>query len=127
MSNYEKPVVVVADDVAEGVFMASGSATATPDKTEKSATYTIVKTNAWDGNKQYNISFTNNTNEKLSEISVTVTCVGNVTSIGGNVSGEIYGNTAKVTFRNYGNGIGPHQSYNDIYMSVTGTGDFDVH
>jgi hypothetical protein len=59
-------------------------------------------------------------------MSVTLTVSGKVTSIGGNVSGEINGSTATVTFNNYGNGFEANSTVGPIYMAVTGDGNFSL-
>ena len=117
--SYQKPLVLSNEDLAEGIYAASGTPAA-------SATYTLTQTNAWDGNKQYNITFTNNSNQQLDSITVTVNVSGNVTGISGNVSGVINGNTADITFNNYGNGIEAGATIGPVYMAVTGTGEFSL-
>ena len=117
---YEKPIVLTTDDLAEGVYAASGASES------GGATYTLKQTNAWDGNKQYDITFTNNSNEKVGSVTVTLKANGNVSSIGGNVSGTVSGSTASVTFNNYGNGIEANATVGPIYMLVTGNGDFSL-
>lgn len=119
---YEKPIVLLQNDLAEGVYAASGA----PVTSDSGATYTLAQTNAWDGNKQYNITFTNHSSEKVDSVTVMLNVHGNVTSIGGNVSGAVNGNTAVVTFSNYGNGIEGGATVGPIYMAVTGTGDFSL-
>ena len=121
MSDYERPLVIAADDLAEGVFMSSGG---TAGKSE--ASYTLKQTNAWDGNKQYDMMFTNNLDKKVDSVTVTVSCHGKVNSIGGNVSGVIQGDTAQVTFNNYNNGIEAKATLGPIYVLVTGEGDFGI-
>ena len=139
MKNYEKPLILESTDLSEGVFTASGMIN-DPSLTQGSgngeppqaaeitqASYSLALKNAWDGGQNYGITFTNNTDQNAPAISVIVTCIGTVISIGGNVEGVINGDgTAKVTFRNYGNGIASYGTYTDVYMSVTGEGEFSV-
>jgi prepilin-type N-terminal cleavage/methylation domain-containing protein len=88
----------------------------------------IVMTNAWSGNKQYEMDFSNGTDKKLDSITVTLHYTGNLTSIGGNVSGHIKdANTVEITFYNYGNGIGANTTYSKIYVTATGVGDFELY
>ena len=141
MKAYEKPLILKSDDLSEGVFTASGyisdavptEATAgtgeveTPVTGTAASSYTLTETNSWDGNKQYAMTFTNNSDQDLPEISVIVSCIGTVTSIGGNVTGTLNGdNTATITFNNYGNGIARNGTYPDIYVAITGEGKFGI-
>ena len=112
---YKKPVILTNNDLAEGVYAASGSVSS------GSSTYTLKQTNAWDGNKQYDITFTNNADHKLSCVTVEMKVRGTVTSIGGNVSGIVNGSTASITFNNYCNGIEANTTVGPIYMAVTGS------
>lgn len=126
--SYQKPLVMMNDDLAEGVYAASGTV---EDGTQgagtgPAASYTLQQTNAWDGNKQYDITFTNKKNEQVPSVTVTLKVKGSVTSIGGNVSGSVNGSTATITFNNYGNGIEANATVGPIYMAVTGTGDFSL-
>jgi hypothetical protein len=73
------------------------------------------------------MTFVNNSDNDVSEITVTVHCFGTVTAIGGNVCGVVDGDTAQVTFRNYGNPIKAHNTYSDIHVFVSGVGtDFGI-
>lgn len=128
-SAYEKPVILGNDMLAEGVYTASGD---TADNTEQTGgstsqagSYTLTQTNAWEGNKQYNITLTNKSDKPVDSVSVTVAVKGNVTSIGGNVSGTVNGSTAAISSNNYGNGFKANESVK-FYMAVTGTGDFSL-
>lgn len=119
MKNYEKPVVLANNELFEGVFAASGSYQPSYNQP------VYNQTNAWDGNKQYNVSFTNPTGEKVDSVSVTIPVNGTVTGIGGNVTGVDNGDgTWTLTFNNYGNGIDANTTVPDIYVHVTGTGEF---
>jgi hypothetical protein len=109
-----------SDDLAEGVYAASG----TPAVAD--VTYKLKLNGGWDGNKNYVISFTNNSSRKLDSVTVTLKVNGNVTGIDGNVTGIVNGATATVTFDNYGNGFAPNSTSSDVYMHVTGTGNFSV-
>lgn len=129
---YQKPMALMNDDLAEGVYTASGlgefvePGSSSSSETSSQKPYTLTLTNAWDGNKQYDITFTNSSSEKVDSVSVTLKVIGTVTSIGGNVSGTINGNTAVVTFNNYGNGIEGDATVGPIYMAITGTGEFGL-
>ncbi len=121
MMMYRKPVILKTDDMFEGIYAESGAAVSSNND---NAVYSLKQTNAWDGNKQYAVTFTNLSSERVDSVSVTMTAHGDVTSISGNVSGTVSGGQAVVTFNNYGNGIEGNAVCSDIYMAVTGTGDF---
>lgn len=114
MREYERPIVITTDGLSEGVFAASGE-----------RNYSLKQTNAWDGNKQYDITLTNTSDKKVDSVSVTVKVKGKVNSIGGNVTGVVNGNTATVSCNNYGNGFEAGKSAT-FYMAVTGEGDFSL-
>lgn len=128
-ATYEKPVILENDMLAEGVYTASGDVADNTDQSgsssSQSGNYTLKQTNAWDGNKQYDITLTNNSDKFVDSVSVTVAVKGNVTSIGGNVSGTINGSTATITSNNYGNGFKANESVT-FYMAITGSGDFSL-
>ncbi len=134
MSVYLKPTVIQSADLSEGIYAASGAANAGGNTTTSASsgsgasyTYSLKQTNSWDGNKQYNITFKNNTDETINSITVTVKCHGNITSIGGNVTGFSNGDgTATITFGNYNNPISANSECKDIYTHVQGTGDFGL-
>ena len=117
---YTKPVLLRNEDMAEGVYAASG------DPVSQLSSYDLQLKSSWEGNKNYDISFTNNSSEKVDSITVTLKLIGNVTGIDGNVTAVINGNTATVSFDNYKNGIEANSTTAPIYMHVTGTGDFSV-
>ena len=127
---YKKPVVMRFDSLHEGVYAYSGEEYEAPfvaeEPVEIRASYKLVQTNAWDGNKQYDFIFTNESSENVESVTVTVRCNGTVTSIGGNVSGTIHGDTAEVMFNNYGNGIEANTTVGPVYVAVTGEGDFSL-
>lgn len=136
---YRKPELIQFDDLAEGIYAFSGDVyeeqleefvaeetAPSAEPTAGGASYSLVLTNAWDGNKQYDIIFTNESSEQVDAVSVTVSCVGTVTSIGGNVSAALNGDTAEITFNNYGNGIPANSSTEPVYVLVTGDGDFRI-
>ena len=135
MAKYEKPVAIVTNEISEGIYAASGAAVdsvtdsttnqETSSSGNSSASYSLKQTNAWDGNKQYDITLTNQSDKKVDSITVTVDVVGNVTSIGGNVTGTVKGNKATITSNNYGNGFAANTSAT-FYMAVTGTGEFSL-
>ena len=120
---YRKPLLFRVGDLAEGVYAASGDDGISP---QPNAKYTLVQTNAWDGNKQYNITFTNLTDEKVDAVRVDLKANGVVSTVSGNVTGVVEGNVVHITFNNYGNGIDAGATVGPIYMAVTGTGDFSL-
>ena len=81
-----------------------------------------VKTNSWDGNAQYDLTFTYNGSVTVSSITFDVPLTGTVTKIDGNVSAVIEGNVAHITFTNYGNPIEPGTTFENIYTHVEGSG-----
>ncbi len=117
MKNYEKPIILANSELSEGVYAASGK---NPSYSEP-----IYKlTNSWDGNKQYDVTFTNTTGEKVDSVSITIPVYGTVTGIGGNVTSVNNGDgTWTLTFNNYGNGIEANTTLT-VYVHVTGTGEF---
>lgn len=87
--------------------------------------YSYSLSGQWDGNKNYNIVFTNNTDSFVSSITVAIPYHGTVYSIDGNVSGTVSGDGyIYVTCTNSGNGFNPHSSSGEIYSHITGSGDF---
>lgn len=129
MQSYKKPMAVIVDDVAEGIYLASGSAqnsASGSDGGNSGITYTLEQTNAWDGNKQYNITFINNTDKKVDSATVILKVKGKVNSISGNVTATLDGSRAVVSFNNWGNGIDANASTGSVYMAVTGEGDFGL-
>lgn len=127
MASYEKPAIIVNNELSEGIYAASGavSDSSADQTTGSSASYTLEQTGAWDGNKNYNITLTNNSDKHVKELSVTVTVNGTVNSIGGNVSGTVNGTSAVITCDNYKQGFGANAS-GTFYMSVSGSGDFSL-
>lgn len=131
-TTYEKPVVLANDETAEGVYAASGAASAdnagngaADNASNQAGSYSLKQTNAWDGNKQYDITLKNDSDEHVDSVSVVLSVKGDVKTIGGNVSGTVSGTKAAVTSNNYGNGFDAHTSVT-FYMAVTGTGDFSL-
>jgi Tfp pilus assembly protein PilE len=89
--------------------------------------YYLQQTAAWDGHKSYALSLKNITGSQKESLSVKLTASGNITTIGGNVSGTINGDgTITVTFNNWGNPIQVDAEFQKIYMVIQGTGDFSV-
>lgn len=136
---YQKPFVLKLEDLAEGIYAMSGdvyeeqldefvseNASAPSQNSESSAGYELTPSETWDGNRKYDMKFTNNSSEKVDSITVTVSCYGTVTSIGGNVSGVVNGDTAEITFNNYGNGINANETVGPTYVLVTGVGEFGI-
>ncbi len=127
---YKKPIILHAE-LFEGVYAESGyeevvnDIPAAADEVE-SDSYTLTQTNAWDGNKQYDISLYNNSDQRVGAIVAVVKVIGTVTSIGGNVTGIVQGDSARIIFNNYGNMIEPHTQYGPVYMAVTGEGEFGL-
>ena len=136
---YQRPLIIRLPDLAEGIYAFSGDVyeeqleqfvsenSDTPSQNSGAgASYRLAQTNAWDGNRQYDFFFTNNSDQKVDSLTVTVSCNGTVTSIGGNVSGNVNGDTADITFNNFGNGIEGGATVGPIYVLVTGQGDFGI-
>lgn len=115
-----KPMMLVNDDLAEGVYAASGAAV------KKDITYSLDRCDAWDGNKNYYFSITNNSSKKVDSVTLTFKVNGTVNSIGGNVSGSVNGSTATVTYDNYGHGFEANSTVGNIYMHVTGVDPFSL-
>ena len=117
------------DGLAEDVYAASGDAADNTSQAGNSSSqangYSLEQTNAWEGNKQYNITLTNDSDKHVDSVSVTVKVKGTVTSIVGNVSGTVSGSKATITCNNYGNGFAAHAS-GTFYMAVTGSGEFSL-
>ena len=135
---YKKPEIKSFETLFEGVYAYSGDeeileefvggGTEHIPSAEGPAgkPYDLHLTNAWEGNKQYDIIFYNNGSEPTSSFTVTLAVHGDVTSIGGNVSGVINGDVAEISFENYGNEVAPGGDTGAIYMAITGTGDFSL-
>lgn len=120
--SYTKPMILVNDDLAEGVYAASG------DVIESSGfSYSDLQLlEQWDGNKKYGISFHNDTDKKVDKVAVTLKANGAVTFVGGNVTGSVSGSTVTIVCNNYGNGIEAHSSVYIDYVLVQGTGAFSI-
>lgn len=85
---YTKPVVLMNDDLGEGVYAASGSTSETVDYSLRVNSEGNQYYN-WNG---YNITFTNNTGKTLSTFSVRLTSNKNISSVrvdNGLVTGRI--------------------------------------
>ena len=122
---YQKPLVLRLGDLAEGVYAGSGDEVVQDAENQSSVSYSLSVTGAWENNINYNITLTNNSDEKVDNVSVKLKVNGTVTTIEGGVSGTISGNTATVTCNNYGNGIGPNATV-VCYMHVEGVGEFSL-
>jgi len=122
MSKYEKPSVMELDSVSEGVYMASGAGS---ESDSSSFSYSLNTTAAWDGHRNYDITLKNNTGSKVDSITVKVKKNGNVTSVGGGVTGAIEGDYVTITSNNWGNGFEAGTSAS-FYVAVTGTGEFSL-
>ena len=84
--------------------------------------YSLKVTNAYNNVKQYDITITNKSANKVSEAAVVLNVTsGKVTSVSGNVSGAISadGKTVTITSNNYGNGFDGNSSAT-FYMEVRG-------
>ena len=105
------------------------TATPEPTKTQSSGGNTTsvskaTKTNSWDGNAQYDLTFTYNGTTTVSSITFDIPLTGNVTKIDGNVTAVIEGKVAHITFTNYGNPIEPGTTFENIYTHMEGSGKF---
>ena len=125
---YIKPIVIKNTELFEGVYVYSGDPVVDGNIDAPSVTYSLGETHRddWNHVKDYRITFTNNSDQTLSSITASVKVNGTITSIGGNVSGIVYGDHADITFYNYGNAIAPHSEVVCDYVHVTGTGDFSL-
>lgn len=121
MKKYEKPIVMLNSDLAEGVYTASGAT---------GGSYNIGEAYSGNGVKEYSLSITNTSGEWVDSISVTVPLYGDVTAIHGTKVDIVCVNngngTATVSFNNHGNGISPHETIGSIPVRVEGTGDFGI-
>lgn len=122
---YQKPLVLRLGDLAEGVYAGSGDEVVQDAENQSSVSYSLSVAAAWENNINYDITLTNNSDEKVDNVSVKLKVNGTVTKIDGGVSGTISGNTATVTYNNYGNGIGPNATV-VCYMHVEGVGEFSL-
>ena len=117
---YERPWVVSSSDYAEGVFAASG------DESISGISYTVKQTNAWDGNRQYDITVTNNTSRDVAEVVIAVPVYGDVSYVGGNWNSAVLEDSSvTLTFDNWKNGIRAGGSVT-VYTHVVGSGDFSI-
>ena len=95
--SYTKPMILEAEDLAEGIFAASGS---TDESADLTASWTLNQCASHDGYYVYSVKATNNTGKSLSTIRISVTTNNpddTVTSaMGGVVS--ISGNTLTITY-----------------------------
>ena len=138
---YQKPVIIKLKDLAEGIYAFSGDVyeeqlqefvadepTSDVQSSGGSISYSVELAGAWDGNKNYDLTITNNTEETITSATITVHLIGTVNSIDGNVSASINGDTAEITFNNGGNWfqLGPNSSVGPIYVHVTGSGEFRI-
>ena len=125
MSNYVKPMVVAADEIAEGVFMASGP---TGD-----VSYTIKRIE--DPNEYYpvakfEITFKNVSNKVLNEAKVTLTVVGDAQTLesGYGMTFTREGNQATLVYKDWDNWeFKPGDSMGPKEFQIRGTGNFDLH
>lgn len=118
MKTYEKPLVMVNNDLAEGVYAASGAGAV------GNGAYSLKEVAAWSQNKQYDVDFTNTSSEEVDSVTVVMTIHGDVYSITGNISATITGNTVTVTYNNHGNGLKPNETISKVYLLAQGNGDF---
>lgn len=77
MTNYEKPVVLANEDVAEGVYAASGAVVSIPTEAgggsvSVSGVELSAAGNQWNKVNTYNVTIANNGNEDKADWSVTV-------------------------------------------------------
>ena len=77
MTNFEKPVVLANEDVAEGVYAASGAVVSAPTEAgggsvSVSGVELSAAGNQWNKVNTYNVTITNNGNEDKADWSVTV-------------------------------------------------------
>ncbi len=97
MKKYEKPIVMINDDLAEGVYAASGTG---PMGTSDCWTYNIYPVQEWDGaNKVFEMALTHHTGlEHISgATTISVTFNTALTSANSEFSYSYAGNTITVT------------------------------
>ena len=89
--------------------------------------YVMTNYDSYNGVKQYNLFFTNNTASHVDSMTVKIPYFGNVTSVGGNVSGVVSSDGyVYITFNNYNNGFNAGATTDGIYTTVNGTGSFGL-
>lgn len=116
MRKYVKPIAVVNSNLAEGVYAASGAS--------GNGAYALREIEAWSQTKKYDLDITNTSSEKVDSVTVTLKVHGEATSAGGNVTAVISGDTIIVKYDNYGKGLQPNETVQNIYFWVIGNGDF---
>jgi hypothetical protein len=119
---YAKPVVVITDDLAEGVYTASGSSSG------NSVSYSLqpYEQDTYNNNTSYMIQFTNNGTAPLSTINVTLRITGSIDSFtsyqSGNLILEKSGSDVKVTCIPYWGNLEPGAQSDVFSFSAHGTG-----
>lgn len=125
MKTYEKPLVMVNNDLAEGVYAASGGGQISGPTAN--GTYYLKKQESWSGNTKYNVDITNTSSEKVDAVTIVIGLQGTIDQVGGNISNPIIGgNTLTVTFDNYGHGFEANETVNDVYLWVHGNGNYEL-
>jgi hypothetical protein len=125
MRTYEKPMILANEELAEGVYAASGDTAVSTGSANVS--YSLKDRAAWDGNRQYDIYLTNNSSETVHNASVTVSVNGTVTSITGyNLSVVRNGDKAVITYSDDDHGIAANTTTGAFTLWLTGQGDFSL-
>jgi hypothetical protein len=122
---YTKPMILTNEELAEGIYAASGDAVAGT----AGVTYDLGALNAWDGTKVYNnISITNTSEQKVDSLTITLTIHGTVTSVisNGSLDVTVSGNKIIASTNNWGRGFEANQTVGNFYLYIQGTGDFSI-
>ena len=103
MEQYKKPVVLMNEELAEGVYAASGAVgggESEPGGARVSGVRLTQEGNAYYKVNQYEVTISNDGNEELTSWSVTLTVIGTATSVtnyDSNFNVSLSGNTITIT------------------------------
>lgn len=130
MKNYEKPIVLANDELAEGIYAASGAVNEGSSSSGTDAVsvskVTLASEGNWDGVRTYNVTITNSGSENLTEwsasISVTSGTATNVT-IYNNWLASATLNGNKITITPGGGGTIEAEKSIDVSVVVWYSGD----
>lgn len=94
---------------------------------EATASYSFTVSASWDGNKNYDLSLTSDSDRPARCLVATIPYTGIINAVDGELKATINGDsTITVRFSNYGNLIQPHETVKVPYTHVAGTGDFNL-
>lgn len=123
MKHYERPVVIIQEGYAEGVYLASGADTGSDNASE--VTYTTRMEDAWSGVKYCYVTVTNNTDAEKADWQVVLTAEGTMTGAqiynGWLASAAVDGN--KITVTPGGGGVLAAGASVEIQVVVNYSGD----